>query len=69
MSTNKEPLPTEAQEQAINIGVPVELSDEAIHNLTGYFDVLIQMDLAQKQSNERNEIDETDLRDTPKDTA
>lgn len=55
MSTNKKPLPTEPHEQAAHNGVAVELSDEAVHNLTGFFDVLIQMDLAAKQRNERNE--------------
>jgi hypothetical protein len=33
--------------------VTAELSDEAIRNLTGFFDVLIQMDFAQKQRNEQ----------------
>lgn len=40
------------QEQATHTGVATELSVEALHNLTGWFDVLIQMDLAQKVSNE-----------------
>jgi hypothetical protein len=52
MTTQNQPQPTEPQEQAANKGVAVELSKEALHNLTGYFDVLIQMDLAQKISNE-----------------
>lgn len=52
MSESNEPNPTEPQSQAAKKGVAVELSDEAIGNLTGFFDVLIQMDLAQKQRNE-----------------
>lgn len=52
MSTQNQSQPAEPQEQAAIKGVAVELSKEALHNLTGYFDVLIQMDLAQKISNE-----------------
>lgn len=55
MSTDKKPLPAKPQDDAANNGVAAELSDEAIHNLTGFFDVLIQMDFAQKQRNERND--------------
>lgn len=54
MSTNKKPQPAETQSQATNKGVSAELSEEALANLTGYFDVLIRMDFAQKQRNERN---------------
>ena len=64
MSTNKKPLPAEPQDNAANDGVAAELSDEAIRNLTGFFDVLIQMDFAQKQRNERNDEDGNDLQDT-----
>lgn len=64
MSTNKKPLPAEPQDNAANKGVAAELSDEAIRNLTGFFDVLIQMDFAQKQRNERNDEDVSDLQDT-----
>ncbi len=66
MSTKKEPLPAEIQDNAANKGVAAELSDEAIRNLTGFFDVLIQMDFAQKQRNERNDEDGNDLPNTPK---
>ena len=66
MSTNKKPLPAEPQDNAANNGVAAELSDEAIRNLTGFFDVLIQMDFAQKQRNERNNEDGSDLQNTPK---
>ncbi len=52
MTTQNKPQPSEPQKQAAIKGVAVELSKEALHNLTGYFDVLIQMDLAQKISNE-----------------
>lgn len=44
--------PVDPQEQAAHKGVATELSAEALHNLTGWFDVLIQMDLAQKVRNE-----------------
>ena len=52
MATKNKPLPAEPHDNAANDGVAVELSDEAIHNLTGFFDVLIQMDFASKQRNE-----------------
>ena len=52
MSTQNQLQPAKPQIQAADQGVAVELSKEALHNLTGYFDVLIQMDLAQKISNE-----------------
>jgi hypothetical protein len=59
MTTKKNSLPAEPHDQAENEGVSVELNDEAIHNLTGFFDVLIQMDLAQKVRNEiRSKQDE-----------
>ena len=65
MSTKNKPLPAEPQDNATNDGVAAELSDEAIRNLTGYFDVLIQMDLAAKLRNERNYEDGSDLPTTP----
>ena len=46
-----------------------ELSEQAIRNLVGFFDVLIQMDFAQKQRNERNDEDGSDLQDTTSNTA
>lgn len=68
MPTKNKPLPAEPQDSAANKGVDAELSDEAIHNLTGFFDVLIQMDFAQKQRNEqRNESDDF-LQDTTNNT-
>lgn len=39
-----------------------ELSEPAVRNLVGFFDVLIQMDFAQKQK-QRNERDETNGND------
>jgi hypothetical protein len=54
MSTEKKATPAEPHSQATNKGVSAELSEEALANLTGYFDVLIRMDFAQKQRNERN---------------
>ncbi|MFO0971321.1 MAG: hypothetical protein U0520_03180 [Candidatus Saccharimonadales bacterium] len=44
-----------------------ELSEPAVRNLVGFFDVLIQMDFAQKQKqrNERSEEDGKGLPDNP----
>lgn len=46
-----------------------ELSEQAIRNLVGFFDVLIQMDFAQKhkqkQRNERNDENDNDIPNTP----
>ena len=63
MTTQNQPLLTEPQSNAANKGVAVELSDEAIRNLTGFFDVLIQMDFAEKQRNERSDKDGNNLQD------
>ena len=46
-----------------------ELSEQAIRNLVGFFDVLIQMDFAQKQRNERNDKDGNNLQDATDNTA
>lgn len=43
---------------------PAELSEQAVRNLVGFFDVLIQMDFAQKQRNERSDEDGSDLQAT-----
>jgi hypothetical protein len=43
---------------------PAELSEPAVRNLVGFFDVLIQMDFAQKQK-QRNERSEEDGKDLP----
>jgi hypothetical protein len=59
MATKNKPLPAEPHDKAANDGVAAELSNEAIHNLSGFFDVLIQMDFASRQRNEqRNENDD-----------
>lgn len=50
MTAKKLLSPAEEPEQQPN--KDVELSDEAIANLAGYFDVLIQMDLALKERKE-----------------
>jgi hypothetical protein len=68
MSTQATPQPAEPQGQAANDGVPTELSAEALQNLTGWFDVLIQMDLEQKRRNEIEVKDATDLQDTQDNT-
>lgn len=52
MTKDNKPEPAEPHKQATVNGVGAELSAEALLNLTGWFDVLIQMDLAQKNSNE-----------------
>jgi hypothetical protein len=60
MSTKNQPQPATPQSQATNDGVAAVLSADALHNLTGFFDVLIQMDLKQKKRNElRSNEDET----------
>lgn len=59
MSTKEDPQPAEPQ-KAANNGLAAELSDEALRNLTGFFDVLIQMDLEHK-SNERSRYEESTL--------
>lgn len=69
MSTDKKPLPAEPQHNAANNGVTAELSDEAIHSLTGFFDVLIQMDFAHKLRNERNYEDGSDIQNPANITA
>jgi hypothetical protein len=68
MSTQATPQPAEPQGQAANDGVPTELSVEALQNLAGWFDVLIQMDLAQKRRNEIGGNDADDLQDTQDNT-
>lgn len=42
---------------------PAELSEQAVRNLVGFFDVLIQMDFAHKQRNERNDENGLDFQD------
>lgn len=59
MTALNEAQSNKPQLQAANNGVVIELNDEALYNLTGFFDVLIQMDLAQKQRNEEEPKDET----------
>jgi hypothetical protein len=53
MSAKKRPLPSDSQDSAAKDSTAVELSDESVSNLTGFFDILIQMDLTQKQRNEK----------------
>lgn len=53
MSTTNQPAPAEPHKKPRRNGTAAELSKEAIRNLTGFFDVLIQMDLAQQQCNKR----------------
>lgn len=69
MSTDEKPLPAKPQDDAANNGVAAELSDEAIRNLTGFFDVLIQMDFALKQRNERNDENGNDIQNPENITA
>lgn len=53
MTDNNQYQLTTEQQNAAKGSVTVELSDKALRNLTGYLDILIQMDLVQKQLNER----------------
>lgn len=48
---------------------PAELSEQAVRNLVGFFDVLIQMDFALKQRNERDDEDDEDLQATKSNIA
>lgn len=59
--------PAKPQNNAAKDGVDAELSNEAIRNLTGFFDVLIQMDFAHKQRNEQGSI-ENERRTNDKDS-
>lgn len=53
--------------KAVKDDVP-ELNGQALHNLVGFFDVLIQMDIAQKVSNEiRSKEDDSDLQSISED--
>ena len=51
VSTQNQPQPADPSKQAAHNGTATVLSAEALSNLTGYFDVLIQMDFAEKQRN------------------
>lgn len=69
MDAESQPQPVGPPKHAVHKGVATELNVEALDNLTGYFDVLIQMDLAQKQRNkERANVSPT-LQDNPADDA
>jgi len=57
------------QQRKATIPPPAELSEQAVRNLVGFFDVLIQMDFAQKQRNERNDKDGNNLQDATDNTA
>lgn len=47
--TQKHEAQPDADLAAANNGAAATLSEEAMRNLAGFFDVLIQMDLAQKR--------------------
>jgi hypothetical protein len=68
MATEKEAQPVKPQSQAANKGVDAELSEEALRNIAGYFDVLIQMDLEQKRK-ERSTSDEVRIPNTTSSSA
>lgn len=58
MSTNEEHESVRPQPAAFN-GVDTALDAQALHNLAGFFDVLIQMDFAKKQRDKegvKNEV-------------
>jgi hypothetical protein len=63
MYTKNQPQPVEPHEQAAKNGVATVLSTEALHNLAGWFDVLIQMDFVQKQRNEQRKNNDDFLQD------
>jgi hypothetical protein len=66
MSTKEEHKSASPQPAAIN-GVDAALDAEALHDLAGFFDVLIQMDFAQKKRDkERIRSEDTDLRRSTK---
>lgn len=52
------------QQRKVTKPQTAELSEQAIRNLVGFFDVLIQMDFAHKQRNERNDENGLDFQDT-----
>ncbi len=58
MSQKNNQQPAEPQSNAENEGVSDELSIQAIKDLAGYLDVLIQMDLENKQRKERKSNEE-----------
>lgn len=58
MSTDEKERIVKPQTHADSNGVEAVLNDEALRNLAGFFDVLIQMDLTQKQRNEQRSKDE-----------
>jgi len=69
MSTKNKPLTTKSLHNPSPVGCVDELSGEAMRNLAGFFDVLIQMDLIQKQRNHmEKKYDDTIQRD-PKGTT
>jgi hypothetical protein len=51
------------QQRKVTKQPPAELSEQAVRNLVGFFDVLIQMDFAHKQRNERNDENGLDFQD------
>ena len=55
MSKKSKSKPTGSQEQATNKGVSVELSQEIVIAIADYLDILIEMDLCQKQLNQGDE--------------
>ncbi len=58
MSNKKQLHPTEPDSVAVSNGVDLVLDSKALSCLAGYFDVLIQMDFVQKQSNKQRSKDE-----------
>lgn len=58
MSPNEPAQPAKPQTDATHDGVAAEWNDEALQNLAGFFDVLIQMDLESKQSINKEETHE-----------
>lgn len=48
MSTKKKPLTVKPTTKAAKNGLVAAMDDEAVKSLAGFFDILIQMDLEQK---------------------
>lgn len=69
MSTKNKPLTTKPSDSTVlsgSVGVP---SGEAMRNLAGFFDVLIQMDLTLKQRNHMEKKYDSTVQPTSTDTT
>lgn len=69
MSNTKQQQSIRPNSTTANEGVDIMLDDNELSCLAGYFDVLIQMDFAQKQRNEQRSKDEQSLSDRGSDSS